>query len=216
MTFAKEAWPFVLPFVIAALAAWWLNGRLWAAVFAFAGLAILLFFRIPSREIGGDPFIVLAPANGVVTRIDRVEAPEIGPGKYHRIVTFLSVFNIHVQRAPVAGEVVFSRYREGRKVAAFRDDAGEVNQSHLMVLRRTDGDLVGVKQIAGLLARRVVCHAQVGDQLERGQLYGLIKFGSRVDLYLPESYKLLVEKGQKLHEGLTPVAEGHSEQGIEE
>ena len=128
----------------------------------------------------------------------------------HRVVTFLSVFDVHVQRSPVAGEVVVSRYTPGRKVAAFRPEAGEVNESHLTVLRDSKGNLFGVKQIAGLLARRVVAYQGVGSQVERGQLIGLIKFGSRVDLLVPSSYRIAVQKGDRLKEGKTPVARPES------
>ena len=210
MKFAKEGWAFVLPFVLLAGMLALLGHPGWALGLAVAGLAVLLFFRDPRRSYPGEAGVVLAPADGLITRIDRLEDPEIGPGGYHRIVTFLSVFDVHVQRTPVAGEVVVSRYAAGKKVAAFRADAGEVNEKHLTVIRRTDGrpgDLVGMRQIAGLLARRVVCYLKEQDRVERGQLMGLIKFGSRVDLLVPESYRLLVAKGDRLKNGATPVAE---------
>ena len=94
----------------------------------------------------------------------------------------------------------------GRKVAAFREDAGDVNEKHLSVIRRGNGDLVGVRQIAGLLARRVVCYLKEGDRVHRGQPMGLIKFSSRVDLLVPEGYRMLVKKGDRLKNGATPVA----------
>jgi phosphatidylserine decarboxylase len=210
MKFAREGWVFVLPF-------WLLGGVLlllghpgWGAGLLVAGLAVLLFFRDPLRAYQGTSGIVVAPADGLVTRIDRLEDPEIGPGAYHRIVTFLSVFDVHVQRTPCEGEVVASRYAVGRKVAAFREDAGEVNEKHLTVLRRASGDLVGVRQIAGLLARRVVCYLKEGQRVERGQSMGLIKFGSRVDLLVPASYRLLVAKGDRLKNGATAVAQPES------
>jgi phosphatidylserine decarboxylase len=206
LSIAREAWPFVLPVVLGAGLAWIAGWRSAALVLAVAALALAAFFRVPQRRFRGDSNAVLAPANGVVTAIDRVEEPEVGPGTFHRIVTFLSVFNVHVQRAPVGGEVVASRFREGRKLAAFRTAAGDLNQNHLLVLRLEGDERVGVKQIAGLLARRVVCHARVGERLERGQLFGIIKFGSRVDLYVPENWKPMVRKGDKLVEGLTVVA----------
>ncbi len=206
MKFAKEGWPFVLPF-------WFLAGLLfffgrpgWGTAALVAGLLVLLFFRDPKRVYEGDAGYVLAAADGLITRIDTIEDPEIGPGRYQRIVTFLSVFDVHVQKVPTAGEVIASRYAPGRKVAAFREDAGEVNEKHLTVIRRPDGDLIGVRQIAGLLARRVVCSLKEGDRVHRGQSMGLIKFSSRVDLLVPESYRVLVKKGDRLKNGATPVA----------
>lgn len=209
MKFAKEAWIFVLPFLFLAGLLFFFGRPGWATAALVVGFLILLFFRDPKRSYEGDAGYVLAPADGLITRIDTIEDPEIGPGlpgRYHRIVTFLSVFDIHVQRVPAAGQVVASRYSRGRKVAAFREDAGDVNEKHLTVIRRPHGDLIGVRQIAGLLARRVVCYLKEGDQVHRGQSMGLIKFSSRVDLLVPESYRVLVKKGDRLKNGATPVA----------
>ncbi len=206
MKFAKEGWIFVLPF-------WFLAGLLfyfgrpgWGTTALVAGALILLFFRDPKRGYEGEAETVLAPADGLITRIDTIEDPEVGPGRYQRIVTFLSVFDVHVQKVPAAGEVIVSRHTPGRKVAAFRENAGEVNEKHLVVIRRSGGDLVGMRQIAGLLARRVVCYLKEGDRVHRGQSMGLIKFSSRVDLLVPESYRVLVKKGDRLKNGATPVA----------
>jgi phosphatidylserine decarboxylase len=207
MKIAKEAWPFVLPFVFLAGLLFVLGRPGLAAAALVTGLLVLLFFRDPRRAYEGEVGIVLAPADGLVTRVDTLEDPEIGPGRYHRIVTFLSVFDVHVQRVPAAGEVLVSRYAQGRKVAAFREDAGDVNEKHLTVIRRPNGDVIGVRQIAGLLARRVVCYLKEGDHVHRGQSMGLIKFGSRVDLLVPESYRVLVKKGDRLRNGATPAAE---------
>lgn len=206
MKFAKESWPFVLPFLFLAGLLFVLGRPGWGTAALIAGVLILLFFRDPRRSYEGDAGYVLAPADGLITRIDTVEDPEIGPGRHHRVVTFLSVFDVHVQRVPAAGEVVVSRYSPGRKVAAFRADAGEVNEKHLTVIRRPDGDLVGVRQIAGLLARRVVCYLKEQDRVHRGQSMGLIKFSSRVDLLVPEGYSLLVKKGDRVRNGATPMA----------
>ncbi len=206
MTFAKEAWPFVLPFVFLAALLFLLGYPGYGAAALIVGFIILLFFRNPNRRFGGDAELILAPGDGVVTRIDVIEDPEVGPGRHQRVVTFLSVFNVHVQRVPAAGEVVVSRYAAGRKVAAFREDAGDVNEKHLTVIRRANGDRVGVRQIAGLLARRVVCYLKEAERVERGQLMGVIKFGSRVDVLVPESYEVLVQKGDRVRDGLTPLA----------
>jgi phosphatidylserine decarboxylase len=206
MTFAKEAWPFVLPFVFGAAILYWVGRPGWAIAALVAGLLVLLFFRDPTRRYEGEVGVVLAAADGLITRVDTIEDPEIGPGRYHRIVTFLSVFDVHVQKVPAAGEVIASRYAVGKKVAAFREDAGDVNEKHLTVIRRQNGDTIGVRQIAGLLARRVVCYLKEGDHVHRGQAMGLIKFGSRVDLLVPESYELKVKKGDRVKNGATPMA----------
>ncbi|HSL84764.1 MAG TPA: phosphatidylserine decarboxylase [Thermoanaerobaculia bacterium] len=180
---------------------WWSAG-----VFVLA-LALLLFFRDPTRRFAGAEQAVLSAADGLVTRVDRVEAPDVGPGSFHRVVTFLSVFDVHVQKTPLAGKVVASRHAPGKKLAAFRHDAGDVNEQHLTVIETPAGGRVGVRQIAGLLARRVVCHLREGQAVERGEAMGLIKFGSRVDVLVPAaSHRVTVSKGDRVKNGLTVIA----------
>ena len=206
MGFAKECWPFVLPFLGLAALSLFMGHPRWAAVAGVLALLMLLFFRIPSRAEAQQTDGVLSPANGKILKLEKLDDPDLGPGTYHRIVIFLSVFNVHVQRAPVGGTVSVSRYTPGRKLAAFDPRAGEVNEQQLTVVRRPGGDLVGIRQIAGLLARRVVTYLEEGQQLSKGELMGVIKFGSRVDLLLPVSYHLHVEVGQKVIEGETVIA----------
>jgi phosphatidylserine decarboxylase len=206
MKFAKEAWPFVLPFVAVGAGLFLFGYPGWGVGLLVAGLLVLLFFRDPRRAPPEDAAALLAPADGLITRIDELNDPEIGPGSYRRIVTFLSVFDVHVQKVPCAGEVVGSLYTRGRKVAAFQADAGEVNERQLSVIERPGGDRIGVRQIAGLLARRVVCTLRQGDRVERGQPMGLIKFGSRVDLLVPAGYRILVQKGDRVKNGQTAMA----------
>jgi len=206
MTFAKEAWPFVVPFVLASAVLFFLSCPRSATATLFVGLLVLLFFRDPTRRFAGPPETVIAPADGKITQISLVEDAEIGSGRFHRIVTFLSVFDVHVQRCPVTGEVVHSALRRGLKLAAFRPDVGEKNEAHTHVFLRPGGDRVGVRQLAGLLARRVVSYLRAGERHERGELLGVIKFGSRVDLFVPESYRVLVRVGDRVRNGETPMA----------
>jgi phosphatidylserine decarboxylase len=207
MRFAKEAWPFVLPFLLAAGALFAFRRPGWGAAVALVGLLVLLFVRDPARRFVGRPGVVVAPADGRVTEVSLVEDAEIGPGRHHRIVTFLSVFDVHVQRCPVAGRVVHSRHRTGLKLAAFRPDVGEKNEGHTNVFETATGERVGVRQLAGLLARRVVSYVQAGQTLERGDRLGVIKFGSRVDLFVPERYRVLVAVGDRVRNGESPMAE---------
>ena len=209
MRFAKEAWPFVLPFAAASGLLLGLGRRSLGAASAVTGLGVLLFFRDPDRWFDGDPSTVIAAADGVVTGVDVVEDPAVADGPMQRIVTFLSAFDVHVQRTPVAGRVVASRFYPGRKVAAFRADAGDVNECQLTVIERSGehaGDRIGVRQLAGLMARRVVGYLETGDVVDQGQHLGVIKFGSRVDLLVPEHYEILVAKGDRLRNGETPMA----------
>lgn len=210
MRFAPEAIPFLLPFAVVAIGLLAVQRNLAAGIAAFCGLLVLFFFRVPRREVEAEPAAVLAAANGKITAVERLQAPEIGRGEYVRIVTFLSVFDVHVQRAPVHGRVVHQRHHPGRKVAAFRRDAGDVNERLTTVLERPDGSRVGVRQIAGLLARRAVSYVRPSQTVERGELIGLIKFGSRVDLLLPAAYEVLVRPGQRVREGLSVVARAPS------
>ena len=207
MTFAREAWIFVLPAAVATLIALLLQWPRSALALGLAAALLLAFFRIPERRFAGPACTLLAPANGKITAIDAVAEPLLGAGRYQRVTTFLSVFDVHVQRAPCDGRVVASRFASGRKVAAFRPEAGQVNESHFVVLETPTGDRIGVKQIAGLVARRVVSYLEEDQVVRRGDLIGVIKFGSRVDLYLPESYAIRAAPGQRVIEGLTPIAD---------
>ena len=124
-----------------------------------------------------------------------------------RSVTFLSAFDVHVQRCPVGGEIVVSNLVRGKKLAAFRDDIHDKNERYTNVFLRPNGDRIGVRQLAGLIARRVVSYLKQGDRRQRGDLLGVIKFGSRVDLYVPSAYRVLVKPGDRVRNGETPMAE---------
>ncbi len=206
MKFAREAWPFVLPF-LAAAGVFWLVGILLAAVsMTVLGLLVLLFFRDPTRNYDGPPDVVLAPAEGTVTAVEVITDSALGDETWRRISIFLSVFNVHTQKTPVEGVVIGSIASPGKKLPAYRKEAGDVNENHLTLLRRTQGDLIAVRQIAGLVARRIVSRLQAGQRVVQGEPLGLIKFGSRVDVFVPMSYDPLVEKGQRVISGETPIA----------
>lgn len=211
MKIAREALPFAIPLLLAAAAAV-VFGVIWlAALTAALLLFVLWFFRDPHRRFDGPPDLVLAPADGTILEVETVQDDVYariggGDGRVLRIVTFLSVFNVHIQRCPTEGTVVGSERKSGKFVAAFRADADEVNEAHLTMLRRDEGDLIGVWQIVGLVARRIVPYLDIGHRVERGEHLGLIKFGSRVDLLLPADYEALVEPGTKVKAGLTPMA----------
>lgn len=176
------------------------------AIAAVLAILLLLFFRDPGSANAGADDVVLAPAWGRVLRIEEAHDPAVSPQPIRRIVTFLSVFDVHLQRAPIGGRVVHSEATVGRRVAAFRHDAGDVNAGHLTVIESSSGDRVGVRQIVGLLARRIVCYLGPGQRVERNATLGLIKFGSRVDLMVPHHYEILVEPGAHVRGGTTPMA----------
>ncbi|MET0450794.1 MAG: phosphatidylserine decarboxylase [Mycobacterium sp.] len=168
------------------------------------------FFRHPPRVPPTRPGVVVAPADGRVTLIERVTPPpqlNMPEVPMTRISIFLSVFDAHVQRAPVAGEVVTIKYRPGKFVSAERDQASEVNECNSVWFRTPEGVDVAAVQIAGLVARRIVCSANVGDKVALGETYGLIRFGSRLDTYVPDDSRVLVQIGQRAIAGETVLAE---------
>lgn len=206
MNFPREAWPFVLPFALLAGVLGALGRRVAAAATAVLGLGVLLFFRDPERRFGGDPDVLVAAADGVVTRIDEIEAPSVGPGRYRRVVTFLNVFDVHIQRVPTDGDIVSTELTRGPKLAAFAVEADKNEAQETVIRRRRGGDTIAVRQLVGLVARRIVCWLAPGERVVRGQHLGLIKFGSRVDLIVPFDYEILVAKGQRVRGGETPMA----------
>ena len=171
--------------------------------------ACAAFFRHPHRVPPNRAGVAVAPADGEIALVDRAVPPAelgLGDAPLHRVSIFLSVLDVHVQRSPVAGTVEKVAYQAGQFLSADLADASEVNERNSMVLRTVDGHDVAVVQIAGLLARRIVCDAREGDKITIGDTYGLIRFGSRVDTYFPEGTTLLVERGQRTIGGETVLA----------
>ncbi|HYO04550.1 MAG TPA: phosphatidylserine decarboxylase [Mycobacterium sp.] len=172
--------------------------------------ACALFFRHPPRVPPTRPGVVVAPADGLVTLIERVRPPaelNMPDVPMTRVSIFLSIFDAHVQRTPVAGEVITVKYRPGQFRSADKDTASEVNECNGVWFRTADGVDVAAVQIAGLIARRIVCNARIGDKVALGETYGLIRFGSRLDTYFPEDARVLVEIGQRAIGGETVLAE---------
>ncbi|MFD9703472.1 phosphatidylserine decarboxylase [Lentzea sp. NPDC059081] len=168
------------------------------------------FFREPKRVTPTRPNIAVAPADGTVSHVvDAVPPAELGLGSQPmtRVSVFLSVFDVHVQRVPADGEVVQVSYHPGKFLSADLDKASEENERNTVWLRTVDGHDLVVVQIAGLVARRIVCEVAEGEKVAAGQTYGLIRFGSRVDLYVPRGSRVLVEAGQRTIGGETVLAE---------
>jgi phosphatidylserine decarboxylase len=171
--------------------------------------ATAAFFRSPHRVPPPLTDVVLAAADGTVAKIAEVEPPpelDLPPGPVTRVSVFLSLLDVHVQRIPVAGRVLAVEYRAGRFLSADLDKASEDNERNAVLLETPDGHRVGVVQIAGLLARRIRCDVGVGDKVDLGHTYGLIRFGSRVDHYLPPGSRVTVSLGQRTIGGETPLA----------
>jgi len=200
-----------LPFVSAGLAVAALGRRnRWVrGVGLAAASANAAFFRHPPRTPPTRPGVVVAPADGLVCLVDTVAPPpEVGLGSQPvtRISIFLSLFDAHVQRIPVSGEVLAVAYRPGRFHSAELPVASEDNERNSVVIRTPEGQHVVVVQIAGLIARRIVCDLHVGDQVKIGDTYGLIRYGSRLDTYLPPGSEVLIESGQRALAGETVLA----------
>lgn len=200
-----DAWRFAAPL-------WLLGGFCLGAGFGIAGwllnglgLFVVTFFRNPQRVLPQGPGLVLSPADGRVLAVGEIEGPD--GTKVLRVGIFLSVFNVHVNRAPVAGRVVAIERSGDAYLAAFNRDAETRNVSCGMSLETAEGVRVRVTQITGLIARRIICQPQVGEQLERGVRYGLIRFGSRTDVWLPVGSQLRVAEGDRVRGGASVLAE---------
>lgn len=177
---------------------------LWVAF----GLFCFYFFRDPEARVPSDPDAIVSPAHGRVDLIDEVDDPLFHKSRCRRVSIFLSVLDVHVQRAPVAGELVFSRYSEGRFVNALRADSAEHNENLYLGFESHEraGERVAVRLIAGLIARRIVPWVAAGEVVARGDRISLIQFGSRVELLLPLTTRVVVPLGAKVRAGETIVA----------
>ncbi len=184
---------------------WWPAALVPAVVWIWA----ISFFRDPERPIPTDPRYVLAPADGKVTHIADMDHDQTIGGPAVRISIFLSIFNVHINRSPCPGTVRAIMYQQGEFINAMCADSSHRNEANTLVLDGADGgpETVIVRQIAGAVARRIICHARVGDRLERGQRFGMIKFGSRTELTIPkrEGDEVLVRLGQTVYAGRDPL-----------
>lgn len=200
---------FVAIFAFASLILWWI----WTPL-GTVGLGLTIwcfyFFRDPDRVTPAREGLIISPADGVVQMIGPASLPpELGMGNEQatRISVFMSVFDCHVNRAPIAGTVVKEEYTPGKFLNATLDKASEDNERQSLVIRTADGRDFGVVQIAGLVARRIRCDVREGQQLLTGQRFGMIRFGSRLDVYLPAGIVPLVAVGQKAVAGETVLAD---------
>jgi phosphatidylserine decarboxylase len=204
-----EGYPFIGGFAVAALVLFWLWPPLgWIAVIATVWCAY--FFRDPARVTPAGEGIVVAPADGRVCQVVSIVPPqELGLGErpLDRISIFMSVFDCHINRSPMAGRIERIVYRPGKFIRADLDKASEHNERNAFVLVTETGQHVAVVQIAGLVARRIVCFARETETVEAGQRIGMIRFGSRVDIYLPEGTRVLAGEGQTAIAGETVLAD---------
>jgi phosphatidylserine decarboxylase len=198
----RDGYFYAAPLIAAAVLIGWLTNPAWA-IFPFVLAAFFLwFFRDPERTIPQEAGALVSPGDGKVTDVSPVTS---GSNKLTRISIFLSVFNVHVNRSPVTGTIREIRYQRGKYINAMNHASAEENEQNIVTVEG-DGQTVVFKQIAGLLARRIVFHPKVGDRLERGQRVGLIKFGSRVDVLFDASATLKVKVGDRVKGGASVLA----------
>jgi phosphatidylserine decarboxylase len=204
----REGYPFIGAFIVASLVLFWLWTPLgWLA--AIAAVWCAYFFRDPERVTPVRDGIVVAPADGRISRVTNAvpaKELELGERPLPRVSIFMSVFDCHVNRSPVTGKIERIVYRPGAFVNADLDKASEDNERNCFLIA-TDGGRIGVVQIAGLVARRIVCFVRQGGSVGIGERIGLIRFGSRVDVYLPEGVRPLVAEGQTAIAGETILAD---------
>lgn len=203
---AREGWPFIAIAVCAAVAVGWFAGWGWSIPLWLIAVFVLQFFRDPPRTPPVGEHFVIAPADGRVVSVERVQDPYLQRDSL-RLSVFMNVFNVHSNRSPVAGSVRDVWYSAGAFLNAALDKASLANERNAVWLR-TDRDFdVTCVQVAGLVARRILCYVKAGDRLRPGERFGFIRFGSRVDVYLPPDSMPRARVGDKVQAGITVLAE---------
>jgi len=215
MKFAREGYPFIAVGLLLSGAAWvsswalersggWMGPTI-AGILSALTLFVIWFFRDPDHPLPTDPSEVVAPGQGKVIHVEEVDEPTYMGGRCRKISIFLNIFDVHVQRAPVTGTVEHRAYRPGTYAVAWRDKASEDNEQASLGVT-TDQGRVLIRQIAGLVARRIVTYPQEGDTVQRCDRIGLIRFGSRVDFFLPLEWEVTCAVGDRAVAGLTVLA----------
>ncbi len=202
---AREGWPFVVTTVLVASFVSYIDGGVWSIFFWLLALFVLQFFRDPPREIPKDEDAVLSPADGRIVAVGRTQDPYVQRDAI-KISVFMNVFNVHSNRAPVDGLVKKIWYFQGKFVNADLDKASLENERNAIWITRADGQDITSVQVAGLIARRILCYVHEGEMMKRGQRYGFIRFGSRVDIYLPLTADVKVAIGDKVQATATILA----------
>jgi phosphatidylserine decarboxylase len=200
---ARGGYPFiVLSLVTTVFIAFFGSGWL-TILFAFITFFIIWFFRNPDRYFQDEEKVLISPADGKIIKIENVEVNGTISGKFKKISIFMNVFNVHVNRAPYSGQIEAINYHEGKFFSANLDKASLDNERNEIMIRTEDGRSLWMVQIAGLIARRIVCWVNVGTIVKKGERVGLIRFGSRVDVYLPDDSRISVKLKDKVKAGET-------------
>ncbi len=203
---AREGWPFIAAAVIVTLSVHAFAGWLWALPLWLITFFILQFFRDPPRDVPMTRNAVLSPADGRIVAVEKIRDPYLNRDAI-KVSVFMNVFNVHSNRSPVDGKIQDKWYFPGKFINADLPKASLENERNALWIKADSGADVTCVQIAGLIAKRIVCHANPGEHLARGQRFGFIRFGSRVDVYLPLETKINVNIGDKVHATSTILAE---------
>lgn len=203
---AREGWHFIATAFLIALLVNIYAGFTWAIFFWLIAVFVLQFFRDPPREIPSIPNVVLSPADGRIVAVEKVQDPYLKRDAI-KVSVFMNVFNVHSNRSPVDGDVCDKWYFPGKFINADLPKASLENERNALWIKANDGSDITCVQVAGLIAKRILCNVLPGDHLTRGQRFGFIRFGSRVDVYLPPETKINVNIGDKVRATTTVLAE---------
>jgi len=198
---AKEGLPFLIPFALITVLFLVMGWNLLTFLGIFITLFIAFFFRNPKRRIPSLENIILSPADGKIIHVGECEEDRFLKKKALKVSIFMSMFDVHLNRAPVSGKVLQRSYHPGRFLVAYAEKSSLLNEQNAMILETEDRLKILLIQIAGFVARRIVCYAKADDTLRRGEIFGMVRFGSRVDLYLPTEVKTIVRIGQHVKGG---------------
>ena len=200
---SRDAWFYLAILAFLAVIAYWVwPGLVILPVILF--LFILFFFRNPNREIELDELMLVSPADGIVMDVERVMEDQFLKGESIRVRIFLSILNVHINRSPMAGEVVFRSYRPGQMIPAFKSHSSDLNEKNYVGIKNTHLQIL-VSQVTGFIARRIVCWVNKGDKVLKGERYGLIKFGSCSEIFMPTNVEIMVSPGDKVRGGITVI-----------
>lgn len=203
MRIAREGYPLVLAAAVVTIVAFALGWLIIGILLTLATFAVAAFFRDPERKIPAGEGLLVSPADGKVVSIAEVMGDPIFAEAVTRVSIFLSPLDVHINRVPVAGKIEEIKYQPGKFLAAYEAEASRVNERNALKIVDKNGLALGVVQIAGVMARRIVCRVKRGDALARGDRFGLIMFGSRTDTYLPKGCRVEVKEGQRVKGGET-------------
>jgi len=202
---AYEGFPFIILSLVFTVFAAFFNMLWLTVVFAAITVFIICFFRNPERSFQDEDKLVICPADGKIIRIEDVDVSGTINGRFKKISIFMNVFNVHVNRAPFAGTVEKIHYHQGKFLSANLDKASAENERNEIMIRTPDGRAIWAVQIAGLIARRIVCWTREGADIKKGERFGLIRFGSRVEVFLPSDSRIVVNLDDKVRAGQTPL-----------